>query len=414
MLGQQLISIAWNTMEQECFSIASTEADSVNGLSTLKLELGPGSNSRSVFFRTRDAVLAPNPEAWFCLALLPSMKLGVDLCLDALPSPKLLGAVDRLSDIYCSWYPDFHRASLPEARLANNPQVHGEGVASFFTGGMDSFYTLLKHRDEITHVIFVHGIDVGLRDMRLRRQVSDMLERVGREFGVGVIEIESNIRGFFEHHQINWEAGHGAAFTCIGHLLASSFRRIYIPSSFTYAELFPWGSHPLTDPLWSSESLEFVHDGSEASRVQKAVLLAQSDVALQSLRVCFHNLDSAYNCGRCEKCVRTMINLHAAGALARCTTFPNKLDLKRVRRLAVMKDCERAFLRENLRALENRPEDRELYEILRKLLQRPIWLSRLHVQFWRRMRVWKRSFRRRLGLEPRWQWPVLGGDDDVR
>jgi len=399
-------------MEHKCLRISSIEPESVNGLSIIKAEIGTGANSRSIFFRTQDAVLTPCPEAWFCLAFLPSMKQGVDLCIDGSLSPKLLSATDRLSDIYCSWYPDFHRANLPDARTCDSPQVLGKGVGTFFTGGMDSFYTLLKHRDEITHVIFVHGVDVGLRDTRLRRQVSDMLERVGREFGVGVIEIESNIRGFLEFHQINWEVGHGAAFACIGHLLAPNFRRIYIPSSFTYAELFPWGSHPMIDPLWSSEGLEFIHDGNEASRAQKATLLAQSDVALQSLRVCFHNLNSVYNCGHCEKCMRTMINLHAAGALARCTTFPNKLDLKRIKRLAIMKDAERAFLRENLRALENRPEERELYEILHRLLQRPIWLSRLHAQFWRRLRVWKRSIRRRLGLEQRSQWPVLGGDDD--
>lgn len=399
-------------MERECFRVASIESENVNGLSTITAEIGTGTHSRSIFFRTQDAVLTPNSEAWFCLAFLPGMKHGGDLCIDAPLSPKLLGAADRLSDIYCSWYPNFHSAKLLGASSSSVPGRSGEGVATFFTGGMDSFYTLLKHRDEITHVIFVHGVDVGLRDTRLRRQVSEMLERVGREFGVGVVEIESSIRGFFEFHQINWEVGHGAAFACIGHLLAPTFKRIYIPSSFTYAELFPWGSHPLTDPLWSSEGLEFAHDGSEATRVQKAALLAKSDLALQSLRVCFHNLDSAYNCGRCEKCVRTMINLHAAGALARCTTFPNQLDLKRIKRLAIMKDAERAFLKENLRALENRPEDRELYEILLRLLQRPIWLSRLHAQFWRRMRVWKRSIRRRRGLEPRLQWPVLGGDDD--
>jgi hypothetical protein len=399
-------------MDLENFSIASIEADSMDGLNTAKVEIGAGLRSRSVFFRTRDAVLTPSPESLFCLGLLPSMKLGADFRLGAPLSPRLLGAAARLSDIYCSWHADFSQASLLGAEPAVTLPCPGKAVATFFTGGMDSFYTLLKHRDEITHVIFVHGVDVGLRDLKLRRQVSDMLDRVGQEFGVGVIEIESNIRGFFEYHHIDWEVGHGAALACIGHLLAPHFRRVYIPSSFTYADLFPWGSHPLTDPLWSSEGIEFVHDGNEASRAQKATLLAHSDVALQSLRVCFHNLNSAYNCGYCEKCVRTMINLQAAGALGRCTTFPGKLDLKRVKRLAIMKDSERAFLRENLRALESRPEDRELHEVLLRLLQRPIWLSRLHAQFWRRMRVWRRSIRRRLGLEPRRQWPVLGGDDD--
>lgn len=399
----------------ESFHMSSVEASNAEGLSTIKAEFGIGQNSRSIFFRTRDAELTPSPEAWFCLALLPSKKLGVDLSLDAPLSPRLLDSADRLKDIFCSWYPEYYRANFLGVVPATDTPSPGNGVGVFFTGGMDSFYTLLKHRDEITHVIFIHGIDVGLRDTRLRQQVSDMLSHVGQEFGVSVIEIESNIRGFLEHYDIDWSVGHGGAFACVGHLLAPYFKRIYIPSSFTYANLFPWGSHPLTDPLWSSEALEFVHDGNEAGRPQKAALLAQSDIALRFLRVCFHNVDSAYNCGQCEKCMRTMINLQAAGALDRCVTFPDKLDLRQIKRLFIAGDAGRAFLKENLHALENRPEEKHLYEILLRLCRRPIWLSRLHALFWRRMRVWKRSIRRRLGLEPRTQWPVLGGDDaDLR
>lgn len=395
----------------EKFRIVSVDVSNADGLSTVKAEFVTGAGKRAVFFKTGDAILTPSSEAWFFLSLLPSMKLGVDFCLDAPISPRLLGAADRLSDIYCSWYADFHRAGLLDAAPATIFPAPGQGVGVFFTGGMDSFYTLLKHRDEITHVIFVHGIDVGLRDTRLRQQVSEMLSHVGQKFGMGVIEIESNIRGFLEHYDIDWAVGHGDAFACTGHLLAPYFKRIYIPSSFTYANLFPWGTHPLTDPLRSSEALEFVHDGNEAGRPQKAALLAKSDIALRFLRVCFHNVDSAYNCGQCEKCIRTMINLQAAGALGRCTTFPDKLDLKQIRRLSITGDAGRAFLKENLHALENRPEEKELYEILLRLYRRPIWLTRLHAQFWRRIRVWKRSVRRRLGLEPRRETPVLGGDD---
>lgn len=395
----------------ENFRMISVEASNTNGLNTIKAEFGMGTNSRPVFFKTRDVELKSSPESWFCLALLPSMKLGVDLNLNTPLSPSLLASSGRLIDIFRSWHPEYYRTNLLGVAPATAMPNPGQGVGLFFTGGVDSFYSLLKHSHEITHLVFVHGIDVGLRDLRLRQQVSDMLKYVGQEFGVSVVEIESNIRGFLEHYKVDWREGHGAAFACIGHLLAPHFKRVYIPSSFTYANLFPWGTHPLTDPLWGSENLEFIHDGNEASRTEKAAMLAKSDVAMQSLRVCFNNLDSAYNCGHCEKCIRTMINLQAVGALSRCTTFPEKLDLKEIRRLSIMGDARRIFLKENLQALEGRPEEKELYEILLRLYRRPAWLSRLHEQFWRRMRVWKRSIRRRLGLESRYQWPVLGGDD---
>lgn len=378
----------------------SVEASNAEGLSTIKAEFGIGQNSRSVFFRTRDAELTPSPEAWFCLALLPSMKLGVDLSLDATLSPRLLDSADRLKDIFCSWYPEYYRANFLGVVPATDTPSPGNSVGVFFTGGMDSFYTLLKHRDEITHVVFVYGADVRLEDTKLCRQVSAMLSRVESELEVSVVEVESNVRDFFSSNGIGWDVGHIAGLTAVGHMLASHLKRIYIPSSFTYAELFPWGSHPLTDPLWSSNKLEFVHDGNEASRAQKAAFLARSDLALQSLRVCFRNYpDSAYNCGSCEKCVRTMINLRAAGVLDRCTTFPHRLDLRKVKHMAITKQSERAFLRENLKALESRPEEKELHDLLLRMYRRPLWLSRIHAKFWRRLRTWKRSIRRRLGLE---------------
>ena len=40
----------------------------------------------------------------------------------------------------------------------------------------------------------------------------------------------------------------------------------------TYAHLGPLGSHPLLDPLWSSEDVELVHDGCEATRLDKLAL----------------------------------------------------------------------------------------------------------------------------------------------
>ena len=45
------------------------------------------------------------------------------------------------------------------------------------------------------------------------------------------------------------------------------------------------------------------------------------------LRVCWQNVGTDLNCGRCEKCVRTMAMLAGAGVLDRCETFPDRVDL---------------------------------------------------------------------------------------
>ena len=93
------------------------------------------------------------------------------------------------------------------------------------------------------------------------------------------------------------------------------------------------GSHPLLDPLWSSEDVELVHDGCEATRLDKLSLVASEAAARHWLRVCWENRDGGYNCGRCEKCLRTMVAMDALGVLDAFDRFPHQIssiDIARV------------------------------------------------------------------------------------
>ena len=45
-----------------------------------------------------------------------------------------------------------------------------------------------------------------------------------------------------------------------GHLLSDAIGTLVIPSSYTYSDSPPWGSHFDTDPLYSSSRLAIVHD----------------------------------------------------------------------------------------------------------------------------------------------------------
>ena len=49
-----------------------------------------------------------------------------------------------------------------DAEVRNEPVDRASGVACFFSGGLDSFHTHLKHREEVTHIIFVYGFDIAL------------------------------------------------------------------------------------------------------------------------------------------------------------------------------------------------------------------------------------------------------------
>ena len=130
---------------------------------------------------------------------------------------------------------------------------------------------------------------------------------------------------------------------------------MYIASSADAEHQALQGSHAAIDHLWSTEALSFVHDGSEASRINKIDWqIAQSKLALKHLRVCYMNEKGAYNCGKCEKCLRTMVSLYAAGVLDRAETFPPEIDPRLLSALTIEGYADAVFHRENLAALRAR------------------------------------------------------------
>lgn len=329
----------------------------------------------NIYFRNNnEALLSGNFESFLAGAILPSMRTGGNkLVAEGQVSDKFFSGLSIIQDIYRKWDTSLHRVEI--SGVTPTPQISSteNRVGAFFSAGVDSFYTLLKHQDEITDLIFVHGFDIDLKDKILREKTSEKVHEVASVFDKNVIEIETNIREVLDSF-VTWDAlGQGAALAATGHLLSPAFHRIFIPASYTYADLFPWGSHPVLDPLWSSESLEFVHDGCEATRVEKVSLLAKHDVALQNLRVCWMNPNSSYNCGRCEKCLRTMINLKVNNALERCTTFDEKLDVANLYniKLKKIKKTHIPFIRENLDALKRTQVDYTFEKALQLMLNGP-------------------------------------------
>ncbi len=117
----------------------------------------------------------------------------------------------------------------------------------------------------------------------------------------------------------------------VAQLLANHVHTVIVPSTHARADLFPWGSHPDLDPLWSSDDVRVEHHGIDTTRSQKISAIAESAVAMRHLRVCWKNTNETYNCGTCEKCIRTKIGLRAAAA--ECATLPGDIHNDAVRGL---------------------------------------------------------------------------------
>lgn len=316
--------------------------------------------AETIFVRSPDVPLRQSGEMQAACLLLPAMRRGGTLSLSSDVDRRFSDNLRAVQEVYCQWDKSLRRVQVQCGVRADEP-AGGRRVGLFFSGGVDSLYSLLQHQDEITDLIFVRGFDIRLNDDWRIRQAEERIGRIGAHFGKRVVRIETNMRDLLDTCG-DWGAlTHGAALAAVGHAMPQEFRRLLIASSDGSPDPAPWGSHPRLDPLWSNSRCAFVHDGCESGRIEKIRRIAESEIALQTLRVCWKNSEGQLNCGRCEKCIRTMIALRVVGALDRCPSFAAPLRVHRMLRLVFHDPANMWGQRENLQALRTLPRARAMY-----------------------------------------------------
>jgi len=318
----------------------------------------------------------------FFAALLPAaMASGSPLAIDGEVSERLLEQALQLMELWCWQRPRWEPVPVEAARAGTGCHA-GAATACFFSGGVDSFHTLLRNHERergegrVSHAIVVLGFDLDPDNEATYAIVADRLQGVADALGVAMIRLRTNMRVLtdrfagWQFHQM------GAGMAAVGLSLAPLLRRVLIPSGDTaLVSTLVAPSNPLADPLFSTDSTTFVHDGCEATRLQRIRrTIASSDLALRHLRVCLENrkrgTPAAWNCGRCPKCVRTLVLLHAAGVLERCTAFDvRELDLDAVRRVETDPRYSARHLEEALLLLEREGRDPALQAALREALR---------------------------------------------
>lgn len=298
--------------------------------------------------------------------LLPAMVAGERLEISLPVSKRLFNSIPHIQAIHKSWNPFLSPVEIScDVRVQGDHSIRRAGM--FFSTGVDSFYSLIKstmnHRFSYGAVDSLLVID-GFPEMDDRKK--DIFEEVLRNtrviadhFEKEIVLTATNIKDLMGTFGIPWMFGHGAALASVG-LALGSFARIHIPSTFSYAKLYPIGTHPVLDPLWSSELTEFVHDGCEATRLEKVKFISQSQIVLDTLRPCFSTANLGFNCGRCIKCSQTMVQLHLAGALTKCKTFPNSISLDSIRSLMPLHTYQADSCRDLAEELGGSPEDEEI------------------------------------------------------
>jgi hypothetical protein len=363
---------------------------------SLRLELRCGSDVTPVNFRLldaeqQDASLAWSPEAQFAAGIIPAMRSGFPLRIDGLLDAKFHGNIAAVQTLLGCWNGDLRAVEVQGTSGKPRWDPAPARQALFFSGGVDSTFSLLRHPDAITDLVYVHGFDVPLAETGLRRAVSGYLRRVAGMFGLNLIEIETDLRSLLDRHCSWRRAGHGVAIAAVAHLLQERFSRVFISSTYSYDILVPCGTHPLLDPLWSTASLEFVHDGADTSRAGKVVRVARNADARRLLRVCWKAPRAdRVNCCRCEKCLRTMVALQAVGELHAEEAFPLPLERSAVRRLRLTPAICNLWC-ENRDLLLQNGRDPELLATVERLIEpNPFRRWKQQIKAWNRQRRLRR------------------------
>lgn len=296
---------------------------------------------RDLYFRfpeRYEPVLALRADGFAATALLVAMYTGEDLTIRAPISPKLAYGLIEYCNIFHSWLPKlFRMIDIKYENIENLPQnLSGGVVASAFSGGVDSFFTLWSHLPEnqaipdarITHGLFIHGYDLRLDEGDVYQAIAQKYSTLFQNLGLNLILASTNAYQFSQF-RVDWSLFHGAPLIGAALLLSPFLKRFYVPAGFVYDELIPQGSSVLIDHLLSTESLDIVHHGASTNRFEKIATLTKWPLTYQHLRVCAnkHQSSELKNCSRCHKCIRTKVALSILNALPNYTSFSPELSL---------------------------------------------------------------------------------------
>jgi hypothetical protein len=295
--------------------------------------------------------------------LVWAMRAGEDVTVDGPVSPRLLESVEDILAVYRSFFPGEMRA-ISVSAPAQTPPPPTVLTGSFFTRGVDSWYAVLTALEDdpqsppLSQLVFCP-------DFLPRDRWSDELVDANTEAtrsaaeptGCRFVTVFTNQKRDFRGHQL------------VAMALALGIRRTLIPSGGMRGELRARATHPGLDPRFSTERTEIVHYG-DASRMEKVARIAKTPYALQTIHVCRYNESvTDENCGRCEKCLRTMLQLHILGALDGAARFDERLDPMVVAAMSKKINHPHQWV-EILHSLDDRPEDRRLAAAARLVIIR--------------------------------------------
>jgi hypothetical protein len=264
--------------------------------------------------------------------LLPAMAAGEDIHVRGRISEKLLyNLATRVQRLLRYLMPSLKEITITADEIDEDTPPYPTGVATGFSGGVDSYSVLADHFQphtpkslKITHLLFNNVGSHGMGGKKLFEQRFTRLLPVVERLGLPFITIDSNLDSFYGRG-LGFEQTHTLRNLSAALLLQNGIRRYIYASSLHYTDVHVGAGKKISAielillPLASTHRLEAFLAGAEYTRVEKTLRVATIPESYTSLDVCTNpNNTSGYtNCGACSKCLRTLLTLDIVGYIDR-------------------------------------------------------------------------------------------------
>jgi hypothetical protein len=331
--------------------------------------------------------LEASPNAFLVGCLIPALHFGEKrICVEGPVCPGLLEGLETAMALMRAWSGGAYQPPAIEPGAVSprpgRPPRNRAGMC--YSGGIDSLAALQRnmrnfpesHPGRIRDAFFIHGFDIGgVVSRGMKYHVFDRalaaMHAVAAAAGVTAVPVYTNIRHLCDDRELWLNRFFGAVLAAVAHGFAPRIDLFYIASSYDLENLGPCGSHPLLDPEYASFELRIRHRDAALSRLEKLRVVSEWDPGFQNFRVCLANVPERLNCGRCEKCVRTMTGLLAIDALHKTRAFvEDDVTPELFEGFQITIRHREPFYRELLPLLEERGR-RDLVETIRAKLAEP-------------------------------------------
>lgn len=241
-----------------------------------------------------------------------------------------LNSLEPVKKGYQEMYPDINfNGTLVYDKIHSNKYTPADNNSLlFFSGGLDSMYALLNHKDENLALMMIWGQDLALANNDAWHAARQNMIDTANKFNKTCLAIKTNFREFIREDLLNKHITSFGSYIWWYHFQHGiGIASLAAPYSYLKRSKFTYlgSTHSVNSkPVKCASSLKLegnlhfggcrvIHDEHDKTRQDKIKHVCRHFAdSGHILRVCYAS-ETGKNCSHCEKCYRTIFGIIAEG-----------------------------------------------------------------------------------------------------